>query len=265
MVVQKGSRKLGILLTMLLLFIQVLFQFMRLNIILIVLILLLISVAFFEEKYRVFIWCIISFTMGLFALVYIDRVLVEFSLARPELFILNRMLLLIPISIMSYILLKFKEVKVMYIQMPNLESTFKIPFLSQVSIKSFIWIVFIIHLVALLYALIAAFPVSSSNLFYAITFSVISGILIELLWRGILLSRIESILGEKPAVFFTSISCSLALLLFGFSLFYSLFFFVMGLILGFVTYKTKSIYPAITLSILLTFTLVLRNIIPVMT
>lgn len=258
MVNPKDSRKLGFFLTVLLLAIQVLFQLQWLNLLLLILIGLFISVAFYREEHRVFVWCMNSFAIGLFALVYIDRILIELPLSRPELLIVNRLLLMIPIALMSYVLLKFGYLKKM-----NEETTW-IGGLKKRNVRSLFWIVLSVNLIMLIFALWGALPVSLSNLSYAIVFSIISGTFMEILWRGILLSRMESIIGAKPSVFFTSISSALAAFMFGFSLFYCLLFLLMGILQGIFTLRAKSLFPAITVSVVMNFTLVLMNIIPIM-
>lgn len=255
---QKDSRKLSFFLTVLLLAIQVLFQLQWLNLLLLILIGLFISVAFYREEQRVFVWCMISFAIGLFALVYIDRILIEFSFSRPELLIMNRFLLLIPIALMSYVLFKFGYLKKMN------EKTTLIGGLKKRNVGRLFWMVMSANLILLIFALLRAVPISLSNLAYGVVFAIISGTLMEILWRGILLPRMESIIGEMPALFFTSLSSALAAFMFGFTLLYCLLFFMMGLLQGIFTLSEKSLFPAIAVSTVMTFTLVLMNVISIM-
>lgn len=195
-------------------------------------VLFILSVAFLPEEIRLFVWIGITYLLGLFAFIYGERIITLLPLEESDLLILSRFLLFIPSLFISYITLKFGEKIFTYLPLP-------------VQKMNTIWKIIVIlgygiFLVSFFLQNGPAFPL----LFKVIIYVVIQCFAVELLWRGILLRRMEVLIGEGFAVFFTSLSSALAYMLFQLSIFYCIFLFFLFILLGKLTIKFKSIWPA---------------------
>lgn len=251
----------GIFLGVVFIFIQLLFQYNLFNMIFFLLLILMVTVVFLREVNRVFVWSMVSFSGGLFAFIYGDRLLLELPLSYGNTLIANRLLLLIPIFLMSYVIYKFRENVIPYWKKPNWD----LPSGSNsLSVKGYYIVVLVILLLVLLIAVFNDWPAGFGVISSALLFSIINGVLVEVLWRGILFTRMEKLLGYKLAIFFTSLSCSLMFFLLGFTIEISAFYFFISVLLGFLTYKTASLFPGTVLNILFTLVLVFLNVIPLL-
>lgn len=250
---------------LLLLLIQILFQFQVFNLTFIIVLALLLCVAFMSEQNRLFIWTIIGFVIGQFVFMYGDRLLIELHLSYPDIFILNRLLLLFPIGFISYVVFKFHKTVISFSLKPFWNLTFIRIGNWKLSIKNFFITIMIIHLIFIIPLFVSTFPINPVLFGKIIIFSIINGVLVEVLWRGILLTRMMNLVGEKFAVLCTSLSCSLAYLFFGFSYTLCLIFFIVGIILGAMTIRSKSLSPAIVWNTVFTILLVFADKIPLLT
>ncbi|MFC0190050.1 lysostaphin resistance A-like protein [Fictibacillus aquaticus] len=100
-------------------------------------------------------------------------------------------------------------------------------------------------------------------LLLAAVFSLVNGVLEELIWRGAILSRFLEQFGEKWAVLLTSLGFGLQHYSLGFSWIVCAAFAAGGFFYGAITIKSKSILPAIiwhvTLNILMVFSGLILN------
>jgi uncharacterized protein len=264
MEVQKGQGKWGVFLAIVLLTIQLSFQLKLINVVFLVLILLMITVGFLPEKYRIFIWLMVSFSGGMFAFIYIDRLLLEFSFSIANLLIFNRILLLFPIILMLYVLFMFKEKMNGSMTLPEWNKTFIRLGEKKLTFKVLYTSVSIFLLAPLLLLILGSNGEHTNTLWKAITFALLNGLLVEVLWRGILLSRMKLLIGEKLAVLMTSISCSFAYYLFGYSFELCLSFFLIFVFFGLITVKVRTLFPVISWNVLLTMNLIYLNVIPLL-
>lgn len=247
----------GMFLAALLLIIQLLFQFQLFTFAFIILLILLISVAFLPENNRVFVWTLVSFSVGLFAFIYIGRIILELPFSHVDTFILTRFLLVLPILFMSYVIRKFNQRVLLFSKKIEWNETFVFGGVK----KTFRIVIAVLGLI-LIYLLWKSRSYLFDNLPKVVLFSLINGVLVELIWRGILLTRLQLLVGSKLAVLVSSISCAIAYYLFGYTFPFCLVFFVLCLFLGTITWKTKSLVPAIILNVLLTLILIFMNVVP---
>lgn len=248
------NKGVGVFLAMLMVLIQLLFQFQLFIYVFVLLIFLMVSVVFFSEESRILVWTIVSFSGGLFAFIYGDRLLLELPLSHPNLLLSNRFLLLFPLILMGYVIYKFKK-KPLSLQMRPEWKTSKV--------KQLYFIVIGVHLLVLIIMFRHSYSHNLNDLGIALAYSFVNAVLVEALWRGVLLARFKEVIGVKLAIFFASISGALAYYLFGYPFSHCLFLFVVGLFLGTLTQSTKSLTPAIIWNFLLTLIFILSNVIPI--
>lgn len=213
-------------------------------------ILFILAVAFLPEEVRLFIWMGISFLLGLFAFIYGERLLYLFTMPEADLYIFSRLLLLIPSFLLAYIIHKFGKKALSFLQFPKGKL--------QQNIKLAIIILFLIALVTFFLQTAPSFSIYIK----AIIFALLNSFAIELLWRGILLNQMNDLIGEGLAIFFTSLSSALLYSMFGFSLVYCFLLFFLFLLLGTVTLKVKSIWPAFFMHTFIILILVHIQVIP---
>lgn len=247
----------GVGLSALLIVIQLLFQFQLINLVFIILLILMVSVAFLEEKNRLLVWMMISFSGGLFAFMYIDRILLELSLTHPTRLVLSRFLFLIPIVSVYYVVRKFKDKPLSF---PFKGSRARWNTLGPVK-KAFVMLTSL-QLMAMFFFLLKAIPLPFDFLFMALLYSSINTFIIEYLWRGLFLYHFKMMIGQWPAIIFTSLSAAIGYYLFGYTIGFCSFFFLVGLLLGRITIRSNSLAPAMLYHFLLTFTYILKNMVP---
>lgn len=187
---------------------------------------LLLLLAFLKEENRLFAWVVISFFGGNFIVIYLDKFiegLVEDPFYRV---IINQILFIIPILSMCYVIKQFNRRVSFFTKKPG---SFRI-----------------LYIVLLLVVTGLVFLQGDINVFLSLfTFSLIHATMQEVVWRGILLTQIIKIVGERKAILFTSIVFAVNTTIFGFSPAVFLLYLTLGLIFGFLTTKYKSILPAI--------------------
>lgn len=93
----------------------------------------------------------------------------------------------------------------------------------------------------------------------AIIFSLTNALLEELVWRGVLLSRVAEGMGEKWAVALTSVGFGLQHFSLGFSWLVCFAFSVGGLFFGGITVRSRSILPAMAWHLVLNLLMVLSG------
>ncbi|MEH7309302.1 CPBP family intramembrane glutamic endopeptidase, partial [Neobacillus drentensis] len=91
-------------------------------------------------------------------------------------------------------------------------------------------------------------------------FATVNAFLEEVLWRGILLSKMISITSRPIGLIVSSFAFGINTTMFGFSLVICMMYVFLGLILGFVTVRTKSIFPAIFIHCVITIIIFINGI-----
>lgn len=212
---------------------------------------LLITLSFFQEKNRIFIWSIIAFFFAQFLLLYGDRWLESINIPVYLLPTLKSCLLLLHCGFILYITKMFSFETKRFFRWPTF-------FNRKNSIIIGGMLVFI-HL----FPLVLGFPIKAIApiAIFAIIYSVIS----ETLWRGLLFTLFISNVGEMFAVFFTSLLFGLHYFAYGFSILGCLGFGLLGVLFAKVTIRFTSIIPAIFLHftiniIIISFSMIFRPI-----
>lgn len=249
-----GSHKfsvIGVGLSTLLILCQLLFQFQLINLVFIILLILMVSVAFFREKNRLLVWMIISFSGGLFVFMYLDRISLELTFAHPTRLVLSRFLFLIPILSVYYVIRKFKNKPISF--------PFKV---ARTGWNNGFLLLTGLQVTALLFYVSKAAPLPFDFLFMAILYSSINTFVIEYLWRGLFLYHLKMVIGQLFAIIFTSLSAAIGYYLFGYSIGFCCIFFLIGLLLGRFTIQSNSLAPAMLYHFLLSFTYILKNMVP---
>lgn len=248
--------------------IQLLFQLKTYSLAFIILLGLLLIISFMGERNRLFVWMTISFTVGQLAFIYGDRLILELNLTYAGNLILNRTLLFIPIILVAFVVYKFNRGALPFIGKPRWSENINLPFIWygnwRLSVKHFFIGGTALYTIVLLLLGITAGSLTWKIIANIISFSILNGITIEFLWRGLLLNQIRLLTGEKIAVFVTSISCTMFYYLLGFSLWSCLIFFVAGIFQGEITLRANNLFPAIVWNTCLTILFVFAGFIPLL-
>ncbi|MBS4189419.1 CPBP family intramembrane metalloprotease [Bacillus sp. FJAT-49705] len=221
-----------------------------------------------SKQNRVFIWVITAYILGYLFYLYGDRFIEELPFPISIIMIINRCLLFFPIIFMVYVIKKFDVVLNHYWDKPNWKATISFPFIwsgfHSVSVKVFLMIAICIN-----FAVFIPFIhfsniqlASPSFLFFLFIFSFVNAILEEILWRGILLTRMSTLAGEKAAVIFSGITFGISHISLGFSWDVCLLFALGGIFYAGITVRSGSILPAIIWHIMFNFLMILSGIIP---
>ncbi|MBG9588857.1 CPBP family intramembrane glutamic endopeptidase [Cytobacillus firmus] len=210
---------------------------------------LIIFLLFLSKQERVFSWTIAGYLTGSLLFLYGDKLLDALPLPYYILLILNRLLLVIPILILVYISIKFNKTAIPFLQKPDWNSLIFFPFIwsgfHSIKIKHFLMIAIVINFAAFAYSIFSADNSFSRDfLIFLIGFSIVNGLLEELLWRGIILSRMAELSGEKAAVLFSGLAFGFSHMMLGYSFILCLLFAVGGIFYAGVTAKSQSIFPA---------------------
>ncbi|NHC41294.1 CPBP family intramembrane metalloprotease [Bacillus sp. MM2020_1] len=212
----------------------------------VLLIALLLLVAFFKEGMRSFAWMVISFFLGNLLLVYMDTFMESFHFPHYSLVMYSQMLLLIPILLISYVIKKFKQEITPYFQKPILTGKIQLPINIAFSLSKFFLILCLLSILSIIGALFVKIEdVRLSAVLFILLFSCINALLEEVLWRGIFLPKLITITNHPLGMVVTSIAFGLHTTMFGFSLIIFISYMLLGIFLGFLTIKFKSIFPSV--------------------
>ncbi|WP_075980627.1 CPBP family intramembrane glutamic endopeptidase [Bacillus massilinigeriensis] len=244
-----------------------LFQVQLFNLMFILILGLLLFVPLLSEDNRLFTWTTIAFLIGQFFYLYGDRLILNLHLTREWEIIGSRMLILFPILLIVLLCIKFKRKVTKYPLTTKWNQALTLPFHfkegSEISIKRFLVLVNLITIIIFVPIIIQnSHSLSYYGIAIIILFSMINSLFEEYLWRGLLLSRFSSIIGEKSAVLFTSIGFGLMHLSFGYSINACLLFLIEGLFLALLTVKSRGLVPAITWHFLFNVCMILSERIP---
>ncbi|CAM3727539.1 CPBP family intramembrane glutamic endopeptidase [Cytobacillus oceanisediminis] len=228
---------------------------------------LILFLVFTSRQERVFSWTIAAYLTGNLLFLYGDRLLDELPFHTYILLILNRVLLIIPILLLIYVSKKFNKSANRYWQKPSWDARIYFPFIwrgfHSLSTKGFLIIALIMNSVILAPAILSAdIPFVTDLFVFLIGFSVVNAFMEELLWRGILLTRMADLAGEKAAVIFSGISFGFSHLMLGYSLAVCLLFAIGGVFYGAITVKSGSMIPAILWHAVINVLMILSGFIP---
>ncbi|MBA4538509.1 CPBP family intramembrane metalloprotease [Bacillus aquiflavi] len=245
----------SILLSAVFLLMYLFFQLQLYNGTFLIMFVLLLSIVFLKEKNRVFAWTIIAFFLGEMLLLYGNQLIDQLPISHSWSEVVKSLLILFPLLFIFYISKKFKVKFNIYNRRPKWEKAFSLRFSENrshvIRVKQLfiaLWIIFLI----VFFLLIMRGNVELLNkeiLFGMIVFSIVNGILEEILWRGVLLTKFVSIVGEHLGLLFISIAFGFSVLSVEHALAFVPVFFIIGLLFGKLTVSAKSIIVAINLHI----------------
>ncbi|WP_186328603.1 CPBP family intramembrane glutamic endopeptidase [Bacillus sp. X1(2014)] len=220
---------------------------------------LFLIIVFLKEENRLFGWMIISFFLGNLLLGYMDNFIEGFHFSPFSLIMLSQLLLLIPILMISYVVKQFKQEITSFFHRPIFTREIQLPFKIDFSFKRFV----------LIFGLLAVVSIGITFLFQVekmhwrsfsliLLFASMNALLEEVLWRGILLPKLICITNQLIGIIVTSIAYGINTTMFGFSPIICMIYIFLGFVLGCLTVKTRSVFPAMITHTLVT-TLFLIN------
>ncbi|MCS0790134.1 CPBP family intramembrane glutamic endopeptidase [Cytobacillus pseudoceanisediminis] len=228
---------------------------------------LIIFLLFTSKQERVFSWIIAGYLTGSLLFLYGDKMLDALSFQHSILMIFNRILLLIPILLLVYISKKFNKTAIPFWRKPDWNSQIFFPFIwsgfHSLKIKHFLVVAIMINFASFAYSIFSAEnSVTRDFIIFLIGFSIINGLMEELLWRGIILSRMSELSGEKTAVLFSGLAFGFSHIMLGYSFISCLLFAFGGVFYAAITVKSRSIFPAVIWHIAMNVFMILSGFIP---
>ncbi|MBV7506505.1 CPBP family intramembrane metalloprotease [Bacillus sp. sid0103] len=206
----------------------------------VLLITFLLIIILLKEAERLFAWMIVSFFLGNLLVGYLDNFIESFHLSPFSLIMLSQLLWLVPILMMSYVIKQFKKELSPYFHLPLFTGEIQLPFRIVFSLKSFSLIVVLLAVIAMAGSLLLQKEGIQWRPFLLILlFATVNAFLEEVLWRGILLSKMISITSRPIGLIVSCFAFGINTTMFGFSLVICMMYVFLGLILGFVTIRTK--------------------------
>lgn len=196
---------------------------------------ILLLLAFLKVENRIFAWLMISFFGGNFILFYTDKFIQVYSFQPYTRVIINQLLFIIPILSMCYVLKKFdKKISAYFNMLVTVRRKQLLPLI----------IVLVSGGLLLLYCTYER-EMDVKMLCLLLLFSIIHSTLQEMIWRGIVLTQLSTMINAASSLLFTSIGFAMNTTIIGFSTTVFLVYLGMGFLLGLLTMTSKSILPAI--------------------
>ena len=232
-----------------------------------ILVVFILYLALTSIQERVFSWVMLAYFFGYLFSLYGDRLLEELALSISTIMILNRALMLIPILFTIYVIKKFKGNMIQFKGKTNWDAQIYFPFISRgfhsLSVKYFLVVVILVNLIVFSPFLVKMnFSLELSFFSYLFLFSFINSVLEETLWRGILLTRMVELAGEKAAVLFSGLAFGMSHLAFGYSILTCLGFSIGGFFYAGLVIRSGTIIPAIIWHFIFNILMILSGIIP---
>jgi len=232
-----------------------------------VLICFILYMAIVSKQERIFAWVMLAYFLGYLIYLYGDRLTDELPFRISTIMILDRVLLIIPILLIMYVTKKFSKTIIYYWKKPNWQAKISFPFIHKgfhsLSIRLFLTLAISISIICFMpFILQSMLPITLSFFTYLFLFALINGILEEILWRGLLLTSMVDLVGEKVAIVFSSLAFGLSHLAFGYSLLTCLGFALGGIFYAGIVIRSGSIIPAIIWHFVFNILMVASGLIP---
>lgn len=219
---------------------------------------LLILVTFLKENNRLFVWLIVAFFLGNLLIGYADHFIGAYPLSPFALVLISQLLWTIPILLITYVTKKFnKPTGYSYI---SLIRNSPIQITSHFTISFFQLFYFMLTLLVLSVILVLVMKAGEWTILkisLILLFSGLNSFLEELLWRGILCTQFIRMSSKRMGILLSSAAYGLYTTMFGYSIKISLFYFLLGVVFGFVTVKSKSLLPSFIIHSIITILLLL--------
>ena len=209
---------------------------------------LFLLLVFLKEGNRLFAWIIITFFLANLLLVYIDNFIESFNLSPFSLIMISQLLWVIPILMMIYVIKQFKY---------EINLSFKGNF----SFKRYSLIFVILASLAFFgTVLLQKEGIDWRTFLLILVFSTINALLEEVLWRGILLSKLIRVTNQPIGIIVSSIAFGVNTTMYGYSLIICFSYVCIGLFLGILTVKSKSIFPSMVAHCIITTLLLINGV-----
>ncbi|MFC0418058.1 lysostaphin resistance A-like protein [Cytobacillus solani] len=245
----------------------VIVQFKQFTIAFTLLLACILYLAIFAKQKRVFLWGLAAYSIGYLFYLFGDRFIDSLPYHVNILMVLSRCLLLFPIVIMFYVARKFGEKSVLYWSRPDWQAKITFPFIwdgfHSISIKGFLLFAISINIAIFTPFILKTNPSMSLHLLlFLLFFSIINGLLEEILWRGIILTSMVNLAGEKAALLFSGIAFGLSHLILGYSILTCFGFAIGGFFYAGITIRSGSLFPAVIWHIVFNCLMILSGLIP---
>ncbi|MDQ6423650.1 type II CAAX endopeptidase family protein [Paenibacillus sp. LHD-117] len=185
---------------------------------------------------------------------FLQTIVYRWSLPDEWGVILSRLSLfgfILPFFILNYI----KKPEISFLSIGSFRNTIYFPFIWRGVFKDPIWRFLIIFssMIVVSFGFIIDFKQQDIVLLlvYALVFSIVNSILEEILWRGYILSRIVSDLGEKFGLVVTSIGFGFYHYSLGIPWILCVAFSIFGMIMGGVAIRSRGLLPVIIMHFLM--------------
>lgn len=200
-------------------------------------------IVFFKEDIRLFAWIMLSFFGGNLIRFYVDKFLEGLELQAFNELIFSQLLLIIPILSVTYVIKAFNREISSFLQKLSLNS-----------VKKELSILLIAFLMVFIMIVITDDVQNTMKLFLSLLlFTSLHAALQEWIWRGILLTHFIKITNERYGILIISLAFGINSTLLGFSTFFFIIYSLLGSFFAFLTIKTKSIFPATIVHIIVLF------------
>jgi uncharacterized protein len=206
---------------------------------------LMLMITFFKEEIRLFSWMLLSFFGGNLIRFYADKFIEELNNNEFIELILSQLLFIIPILTVCYVIKAFNREIMSFRQKPS---------------KGML--LFTLIVLFLVFMMMAMTHNNYFSVFLSfLLFSSCHVIFQEFIWRGILLTQMIKITNLRFGTLITTFAFGINSTLFGFSATITSIYCLFGFLLGYVTIRTKSLFPAIVIHMLILFILFLSGMI----
>ncbi|MFS0576456.1 type II CAAX endopeptidase family protein [Sporosarcina sp. 179-K 3D1 HS] len=192
---------------------------------------------------------VLLFGVGFYAYLYISTHWIVHIEPKEVHVFLNRLTLLVILLPFFFSAIFSKTPQIPYLNKPQWKKRIYFPFIwsgfHSIPVGTFLLIALSIAIAAFLPILILnGWSFMAEVWLLALIFSIMNGVLEELIWRGSLLSRFSTNLGEKWGVVITSVGFGLQHYHLGIPWFLCIAFILGGLFYGGITVKSNSVVPS---------------------
>lgn len=229
-----------------------------------ILLFMIITVIFFNENKRVFVWMVCAYCFGDFAAMYGEKLVAGLVESEKMKTIINRLLLLLPTLLMCYVMIMFKKnINRFHFLFPQWNRTIFMLLRHKISV-SHILIIGLCLTILYFIPLIQSTGYETRQWTPILLYVVLHALLVEFLWRGIILTQFIVLIGEKLAISFSSIAFGLTYMSFGFSIISCMGYGLLGALFSVMTLRSNSLLPSIIWHSIFVLLFILSGHIPIL-
>jgi uncharacterized protein len=209
------------------------FHYRLFQLVFVVMIIHMISIVFLSsEKSRILVWCLNAFLFSYLIILYGFRLIENLNLSIKFVLLLSECLQLIPIIALYYVLNMFKK--------PFQLGVIKLTKASKLN-------TYLIASMAVVLLFVSLFSRENANFMWVFIYFFVHAVLLEVLWRGILLDLFRQFLSDYWVVYVIGVAFGIYLFSFGYTLFVSIFMAFLSLGFSILKLKTNNILTSILL------------------